>query len=88
MDRLERLFTAPNFFDDGVGIGVPGEGVGVVIGLGEEPVDGCLEIDDAVAKRVDDDLGVPRGAGGRFFNFSADICAFLAFFNESDGVSR
>src|SRR5712691_7912094 len=41
------MIPAPNLFDDGVGIGGPGEGFGVLIGFGEEAVDGGLEIDDA-----------------------------------------
>ena len=39
---------APDLFDDGVGIGGPGEGLGVFVGLREEAVDGGLEIDDAL----------------------------------------
>jgi hypothetical protein len=42
------VFAAPHFVDDGIGIGGPGEGLGVLIGLGEVAVDGGLEIDDAL----------------------------------------
>jgi hypothetical protein len=45
---LQRLFPAPHLFDDGVGIGGPGEGLGVVVGFNEIAVDGDLEIDDPV----------------------------------------
>jgi len=31
-----------------VGIGGPGEGLWVLVGLGEEPVNGRLEVDDAL----------------------------------------
>ena len=41
------MFPAPHFFDDGIGVGGPGEGFGVVVGFGEVSIDGGLEIDDA-----------------------------------------
>jgi hypothetical protein len=34
--------------DDFVGVGVPDEGLGVMVGLGDEAVDGGLKIDDGV----------------------------------------
>lgn len=34
--------------DDFVGIGGPGEGLGLLVVLGEEAVDGGLEVDDGV----------------------------------------
>ena len=37
--------------DDFVGIGGPDEGLWAVVGLGEEAVDGGLEIDDAIGRR-------------------------------------
>jgi len=39
---------APGGRDDSVRIGGPVEGPRVVVGLGEEPVDGPLEVDDGV----------------------------------------
>jgi hypothetical protein len=48
MDQLQRLLPEPDFFDDGVGIGGPEEGLGVMVGLDEVSVDGGLEIDDAL----------------------------------------
>ena len=47
MDRLQHLFPAPHLFDDGVGIGGPGEGLGLIVGFPNEAIDGSLEIDDA-----------------------------------------
>jgi hypothetical protein len=47
VDRLQHLFPTTDLFDDGVGVGGPDEGLGVLIGCGEEPVDRSLEIDDA-----------------------------------------
>src|SRR5437660_9237709 len=41
-------FPAPHFVDDGVGVGGPGEGLRISIGLGKIAVDGGLEIDDAL----------------------------------------
>ena len=34
--------------DDGVWIGGPGEGLGVFVGFGDEPIDSGLEIDDGM----------------------------------------
>ena len=48
MDRLQRLFPAPDLFDDFVWIGGPDERLWVVVGFGEVSVDGGLEIDDAL----------------------------------------
>jgi hypothetical protein len=36
-----------DLFDDGIGVGGPEEGFGIVVGLAQEAVDGGLEIDDA-----------------------------------------
>ena len=41
------MFPASDFFDDGVGIGGPGEGYWIDVGLRQVTVDGRLEIDDA-----------------------------------------
>ena len=41
------MVPAADFFDDGVGVGGPGEGFWVVVGFGEEAVDGGLEVGDA-----------------------------------------
>jgi hypothetical protein len=51
------LIPAPHGSDDVVGIGSPDEWGGVVIGLGEEALDGGVEIDEraehaALARRV------------------------------------
>ena len=40
------MVPAPDSSDDSVGIGGPGEGLGVIVGLAQEAVDGGLEIDD------------------------------------------
>jgi hypothetical protein len=40
------LVPAPDGGDDFVGIGSPGEGFGVVVGFGEEAVDGGLQLDN------------------------------------------
>ncbi len=48
MVRIQRLVPAPDGGDDGVGIGSPGEGLGLSIVLGDEAVDGGLEVDDGV----------------------------------------
>ncbi len=34
--------------DDAIWIGGPGEGFGIFIGLSDEAIDGCLEIDEGV----------------------------------------
>ena len=47
VDRLQRLFPTPDFFDDGIRVSGPDKGLWVVIGFGEVAVDGGLEIDDA-----------------------------------------
>ncbi len=48
MDPLKHLFPAPDFFDDGVGVGGPSEGHGIIVGFPQEAVDGGLEIDDSL----------------------------------------
>jgi hypothetical protein len=40
------LVPAPDGSDDFVGIGGPAEGFWIIVGLGEEAVDGGLEFDD------------------------------------------
>ena len=45
-ERGQRLLTAPDLFDDAVRICGPDEGPWAFVGLGEEAVDGRLEIDD------------------------------------------
>src|SRR5260370_19718679 len=42
------MLPAPDFFDDGVGIGGAGEGLWVVVGCGKVSVDGGMEINDAL----------------------------------------
>ena len=39
--------STPDSGDDLVGICGPGEGFGIIVGLGDEAVDGSLEINDA-----------------------------------------
>ena len=46
MDRIQHLVPAPDGGDDFVGIGGPDEGLGHLVGLVDEAVDGGLEIDD------------------------------------------
>ena len=46
MDRIQHLVPASDGGDDFVGIGGPGEGLGIAVGVGEEAVDGGLEVDD------------------------------------------
>ena len=46
VDRIQHLMPSPDGGDDFVGIGGPGEGLGHLVGLLDEAVDGGLEIDD------------------------------------------
>ena len=41
------MFPSADFADDGIGVGGPHEGFGIVIGLAQEAVDGGLQIGDA-----------------------------------------
>ena len=41
------MFPAPDLLDDRVGIGSPGEGLRIFVGLGEVAVDRSLEINNA-----------------------------------------
>jgi hypothetical protein len=41
------LFPAADLFDDGTGVGGPDEGLGGIVGLPQEAVNGGLEIGDA-----------------------------------------
>jgi hypothetical protein len=41
------LFPAPDLLDDGIGVGGPDEGFGIVVGLAQEAVDGGLQVGDA-----------------------------------------
>ena len=40
------MFPAAHLFDDGIGVGGPDEGFGVIVGFLQEAVDGGLEIDN------------------------------------------
>src|ERR1700693_1517578 len=40
------MFPATSLFDDGIGVGCPDEGLGIVVGFSEVAVNGGLEIDD------------------------------------------
>jgi hypothetical protein len=55
------LFPAPHLFDDGVGVGGPGEGFGFFVGLGEVAMDGRLEINDALEDAPLEPLSGQRG---------------------------
>ena len=44
------MFPAPHLLDDSIGIGGPGEGLGVVVHFGEVSFAGGLEIDDALER--------------------------------------
>ena len=46
VDGIQRLVPALDGGDDLVGIGGPGEGLGLLVVLGDEAVDGGLEVDD------------------------------------------
>jgi len=48
VDGIQRLVPALDGGDDFVGIGCPSEGVGLLVVLGKEAVDGGLEVDDRV----------------------------------------
>jgi hypothetical protein len=48
VDRIQRLEPALDGGDYFIGVCSPDEGSGVVIGLGEEALDGGLEIDERV----------------------------------------
>jgi hypothetical protein len=48
VDGIQRLVPALDGGDNFVGIGCPGEGVGLLVVLGKEAVDGGLEVDDGV----------------------------------------
>jgi hypothetical protein len=60
------LFPRLIFLDDCFGIGGPGKGLGILIGLGEVSVDGGLEIDDALEDAVLESL--PGQFGEKPFN--------------------
>ena len=51
VDRIQHLMPAPDGGDDFFGIGGPGEGLGHLVGLLDEAVDGGLEIDDRSGRR-------------------------------------
>ena len=40
------MFPSSDIFDDGIGVSGPDEGLGVQLGLGDEAIDGRLQIDD------------------------------------------
>ena len=46
VDQIQRLVPAAHRGDDLVGIGGPDERLGLPVGLGEEAVDGGLQVDD------------------------------------------
>lgn len=46
VDRIQHLVLAPDGGDNFVWISGPDEGSGSIVGLGEESVDGGLEVDD------------------------------------------
>ena len=52
MDWFQRLVPAPNGGDNLVGIGLPGEWPRLLIVLGDEAVDGGLQVDDGVEGAV------------------------------------
>jgi len=52
VDRPLTPVSRANLLHDGVGIGGPGEGFGIVIGFGELSIDSRLEIDDAFEDTV------------------------------------
>ena len=52
MDRISDLVPTPDGGDDFVGIGGPGEGRWVGVVLGDEAVDGGLEVDEGVEDRA------------------------------------
>ena len=52
MDRLQRLEPPASRGDDCIGVGAPDEGLGVLIVLGDEAVDGGLQVDDGAEHAV------------------------------------
>src|SRR4051812_28357746 len=61
VDGIQRLVPAYDGGDDLVGVCGPGEGLGVMVGLGEIAVDGGLEVDD---RAEDAAFQAPLGEGG------------------------